>query len=120
MIRFGRLMMLAFLVAAAYGLYLVKWEVRELKRDNILLEAKILQEERAIRILEAEWAYLNRPDRLKKLVEKHLPLQPTIGEQIAELDHLYRPAPLETLDADSPQDAMRQLTGGLSREGVTR
>lgn len=92
---FSRFIVMMLIIALAYyGLYLVKWEVRELKHENTLLEAQILQKERAIRVLETEWTYLNRPDRLKKLVEQHLPLQPAMGRQMAEFDHFQMPGPM--------------------------
>ena len=72
------------LIAAAYGLYQVKWQVRELKGQNVTLQAQILEHERALRILRAEWTYLNRPERLRQLAERHLDLRPGAGTQMAD------------------------------------
>lgn len=81
----------ALIAVAYYGLYMVKWEVRELKHQNTLLEAQILQKERAIQVLNTEWSYLNRPERLKQLAEQHLALKPSQGQQIAEFDRFQLP-----------------------------
>lgn len=86
--KVSTLLSIALLILGAYGLYVVKWEVRELKRQNTLLQAEILKEERSIRVLEAEWAYLNRPERLRSLAKLHLDLDVMHGEQLAELDQL--------------------------------
>ena len=67
--RLKALLSIVLLMGAAYGLYLVKWEVREMRQQNTLLKAEILREQEAIRVLEAEWAYLNRPDRLRELAQ---------------------------------------------------
>ncbi len=60
------------------------------------------QERERRRILNAEWAYLNRPERLKALVAAHsetlklVPLQP---EQFGEAAMVaYPPLPLDLLD----------------------
>lgn len=91
-LRLRSFLSLILLVAAAYGLYLVKWEVRELKRQNVMLEADILAEERAIKVLQTEWAYLNRPERLRTLAEEHLQLQLSEGHQM-----------IDTLDFAAPE-----------------
>lgn len=57
-------------------------------------------------ILRAEWAYLNRPDRLRDLVELNydrlglLPLRP---DQFGSIDQVAYP-PFETLDLSQPVD----------------
>ena len=75
------------IIASAYGLYEVKWQVRELRDENLLTEVKIIKERRALEVLSAEWSYLTRSDRLEKLARKHLPeLIPGNGAQVAELE----------------------------------
>lgn len=90
-LRLGTLFSFLLLVLAAYGLYLVKWEVHDLKRRNMQLEANILQEKEAITVLEAEWTYLNRPERLSALAEKYLDLAPENGQQMVDIAKLTRP-----------------------------
>lgn len=56
----------AVLVSGAL-LFVVSQRVQSTERDIRFLENKITRENESIRVLQAEWAYLNRPDRLEKL-----------------------------------------------------
>ena len=48
-----------------------------------------MQRERdAIAVLQAEWQYLDRPDRLQAAADKHLDLQPMKIQQLARLSDL--------------------------------
>jgi len=69
-------------------LFYVSQETRD-ARDNVAsLEKSIAQEEEAIRILKAEWSYLNRPQRLEKLANKFLKLDKTKSYQFVKFDDL--------------------------------
>ncbi len=57
-------------------LFVVSQKVQSTERDINFLETKISREKESIRVLEAEWAYLNRPDRLEKLAA-NAQLEPT-------------------------------------------
>ena len=68
---------LGFLVCAAlaFGLYLVKYAVQDVQNDLASRRAELASEREAIHLLNAEWAYLTRPERLEELQQKHLSLQ---------------------------------------------
>lgn len=76
------LITLCVLIVVSYGLYNLKYEVEDLQDHANSLRAQMEEDRRAIKVLEAEWAYLSRPDRLQKLSQKFLTLQPTIAKQV--------------------------------------
>ena len=90
---------LCVLIVVSYGLYNLKYEVEDLQDHANSLRAQMDEDRRAIKVLEAEWAYLSRPDRLQKLSAKFLVLQPTIdttgaaAQQAAQQPAAATPAP---------------------------
>ncbi|HYD99036.1 MAG TPA: hypothetical protein VEH84_06605 [Alphaproteobacteria bacterium] len=64
-------------------LFHVSYQVQNLEAELGGLNRQIVQEQEAIHILHAEWAYLNDPQRLQKLVDDYLPLGPMAGTQFA-------------------------------------
>ena len=56
------------------------------------LKSQVQREREAIAVLQAEWQYLDRPDRLQAAVDKHLDLQPLKIQQLARLSDLPEPA----------------------------
>ena len=94
-IRWTDIICCMLIVAASYGLYMVKWEVHELKRQNKAVQSQIVAQKEALSILDAEWAYLNRPERLRDLAEKYLVMKPESGEQMVSLARLMIVVPEE-------------------------
>lgn len=76
--------MLCFGVAAS-GLYAVKFFVQNMQGDVATLKADLREERESLHLLNAEWAYLNRPERLENLAEKHLALAPLDSRQIQDV-----------------------------------
>lgn len=65
------------------------------------------REEESLRVLQAEWSYLNQPDRLEKLAQRHLALVPLRGSQfakVAELEERPANAPAADNAADNAAD----------------
>jgi len=52
------------------------------------LTQDIKTEEESLRVLQAEWSYLNQPDRLEKLSREYLKLSPMKGQQFARTDSI--------------------------------
>lgn len=86
--RLSTILWVLVLTAAAFGLYLVKYEVQGIQ-DELKSTLTQLEEEREnIRVLKAEWQYLNRPERIEALAGKYLKLEPLTASQIAEVSAL--------------------------------
>ena len=73
----------ALLVAAAVGvLFYTSHQTEELEAELDARNNAVIAEREAIRILRAEWAYLNEPGRLRELARRHTPLGPAMPVQI--------------------------------------
>ena len=61
--------LLTFMIFSSIVLmFFVKYTVYNLRKEITVVEQKIDKNIEDIRILEAEWAYLTTPDRIRKLV----------------------------------------------------
>ncbi len=75
-----------FLAAAlSLALFSLKYQVQDLEDEFVVLNRSIMAERRAIHVLEAEWSYLNDPERLGALAARHLGLRPVEPEQLSTL-----------------------------------
>jgi hypothetical protein len=66
-------------VAGIFGFILFKTSqnVQETEYRLRSLKVALVKEQDALRVLETEWDYLNRPDRLEGLVKQHLNMAPS-------------------------------------------
>jgi hypothetical protein len=64
------------------SLVTIKFYVQGLKEQTSTLEKIKLEEENQIKVLRAEWAYLNKSDRLKYLANKYLALNEAKNSKI--------------------------------------
>lgn len=93
MIRATTLFLLIATAAVAGTLFWLKHVVTGLEDELQTRQQELLQEQEAIHVLKAEWAYLNRPDRLARLAAQYLHLVPVKGVQLTSLSAI--PWPLE-------------------------
>lgn len=73
-------------VGAATGLFLLKNQVQFLEAALRAERGAILSEHKAIEVLEAEWSYLNSPERLARLAGHFLDLEPLTVAQTLRID----------------------------------
>lgn len=72
-----------FLVLVGIGVSRIKYEVVFLRKTLRTLTKETEKCMDNIKVLEAEWSYLNRPERLKKLANKYLPdMKPVSLKQV--------------------------------------
>ncbi len=102
-------------------LYYVKISAQSAKSDMRRLETQIAQEERALKVLRAELAFLENPARLQDLAKDHLGLEATGVEQIIapdDIPQIFERDPSEISSPAQPQQGQAQLQGQM--RGGTR
>lgn len=83
--RFSLLGWVLLFAVGAYGVYMVKYEVEELRQENIALEKSLQHEKNSLAMRRLEWAALNHPARLRRLSEALLPMEPIKADRVVEL-----------------------------------
>ncbi|WP_373236234.1 cell division protein FtsL [Cohaesibacter celericrescens] len=70
MSRLTNFLLFFLVLIGAFWLYQVKHEAQEEEKKIATLEKQISAEKEALLLLKAEWSYLNRPQRVQRLVER--------------------------------------------------
>ncbi len=77
------------IILTGYVLFYITFQVEALEAQLTDLNHQIVKEQETIHVLKAEWSYLKRPDRLKKLSNKLLPeLKEISTNQIGYIDDI--------------------------------
>ncbi len=71
-LRLSTLFVLMVAVLSGVALFWVSQQVQQLERDQRLIRQQVSSEQEGIRVLSAEWDYLNRPERLEYLANRYL------------------------------------------------
>jgi hypothetical protein len=111
--RLVHLVVVAALVAAAVGVYTIKFESTVRAEQVAKLAAEIKRERDAIAALRAEWALLDNPARIQGLVHRHLALKMLDPAQIEHLDSLPERPPMP---AGPLEDAIANILDALEEE----
>ncbi|MDR0625058.1 MAG: hypothetical protein LBF72_01225 [Holosporales bacterium] len=78
-----------FLICALLAvLFQVKYTVLDLENEHTKICLLLRSSHEKLRVLKAEWAFLNNPDRLFDLSKKYLSLRPIKGQQIVHYKDL--------------------------------
>ena len=102
------------LAVLAIGVYLVKYSVQDVQTNVVTLRKDLATEKESLHLLNAEWAYLNRPDRLRQLADRHLDLVPLDSRQIGNMNVLPAAAVYTTTPAHAKQDPNIQQVSAVS------
>lgn len=112
MIRIGTIVWFVLLALLGVGLFQVKYAVQAKERDLRAVNRQITADRQILRVLEAEWSYLNDPVRLADLTRRHTDLVPAMAGQIAGFDALReRPANQPLPEAPLPDSPAPLLVG---------
>ncbi len=96
---------IAAVVALAFWAYREGYDTRATSRDVARLQSEIGARHQELSMLRAEWAYLNRPDRLHALAEmnfERLALMPLDADHFAVVDQVAYPPPAPEWPAPVP------------------
>lgn len=85
MIKLLHVVAIGALVSSALYAYTIKYETTLEAEQLQKIRMKAQREKDAIAVLKAEWQYLNRPDRLQALADRHLDLQPFSVTQVVRI-----------------------------------
>ncbi len=108
---------MAGLALGAVGIYLVKYWVQDVKHKVQETQVALKKEREAVHLLGAEWAYLNRPERLKQLSERYLELQPVTSMQFVAFDTLPEASSVVPVDAEVGEGAFYHPVSGAQAVG---
>ena len=97
-----RIIISTAVVLASLGttLYQVKTGIDERQAELQRLQANIATTQRDIAVLEAEWAFLSRPDRVMNLSASLLDMKPISRDRILPLDAIPMRLKTDTYSAD--------------------
>lgn len=113
MIKLPTLLLAGLVASASFVLFHTSYEVQALDQKLGSLNHEIRREQEAIRVLRAEWAYLNQPARLRTLGEQFSPLAPIRPSQvIASVEQIPAPLPGAMLVAGYPMPGRRPAPAG--------
>ena len=103
-----RFLLFAIVIISTFGLgswaYKINYEVRAASQRVKGLEKSILSAKKESKILKAEWAHLNSPDRLRKLVEYYfleLRLTPINPDDFISFSKIHQETDIEKTPAAS-------------------
>ena len=93
--KFLNFILVMTLLDSGFVLYSLEHETRGLEREISKHERAIAEETENMRLLNAEWSSLTRPDRLRALAEQHLGLSTLKASQIVTLEEIASKVPAE-------------------------
>ncbi len=85
MIRWSVIIWIMFLAGSSFVIYSVKFKVQTLQAQIAEIERDIETERETANVVAAEWAYLTRPERLRKLSANYLGSRDTSIRQVADV-----------------------------------
>jgi hypothetical protein len=128
MIRIATLFWLVLVSATGFAMFGVKYQVQALEDELARTKRAAAAEDHEIRVLDAEWAYLTRPEMLEAMNRRFLSLSPIVTKQLhtTAADIPMRPPPpaapptpaedavvVATAEPTSPPDALPSAQDGV-------
>lgn len=126
MIKFLHAIAICALVSSAVYAYTIKYETTLATEQLQKLKTKTQRERDAIQVLKAEWQFLDRPDRIQTLADRHLDLQPFQATQVVVPSEIPNRGPkvdtigrkLEDLGLGLPTETPRDRKASATTPGA--
>ncbi len=115
MLKLFNVALVCAVLVSAFFLYSLEHSTRALEREIAKTEKQIENERERIKLLNAEWASLTKPDRLQKIAEEQLHLQILRAQQFISPNEIAAKVPQSPpikLEAQS-SDAIGDMLGKL-------
>ena len=114
MMRVINFLLILAVIGLSVGLYDIKYKAEESVRHARQLEQRIASEQEAIRVLRAEWSYLNQPERLQELASRYTTLQPLGAGQIGSFEDVPMPHMADDFYVPSGRQPLGGYAGGIA------
>ena len=95
MSRIPTVLWILVIVVASFMLYQLKYHVQALERQVAQTSHQLEAEKEALHVSAAEWAYLNRPERLERLAQQYLGEDALTVSQIASTQDIPFPVSMQ-------------------------
>ncbi len=95
------LMWIPLAIGVGVSMFLLKYKVQALEDELVAKQVQVVRDRAAIRVLEAEWTYLNDPERLRELSAQYLGFGPPAVANIADIETL----PMKGASEAAPESA---------------
>lgn len=100
----------ALAIGVGVSLFLLKYKVQALENELVARQEQVVRDRGAIRVLQAEWTYLNDPERLRRLSAEHLGFGPATPKNVANITALpFRPGVDVPAQVSQPTDPAQQM-----------
>ena len=113
MMRSINFVLIVAVIGLSVGLYDIKYKAEDAVRHARQLERRIANEREAIRVLRAEWSYLNQPERLQELASRYTELRPLSDGQIGSFEDVPMPHMADDFYAPSARQPLGGYAGGF-------
>ena len=107
--------LLWLILAAICGtaLFHTSQKVHDEREKLAVLDVSIGKEQESLRVLNAEWSYLNQPARLEKLAKAYLQLAPLKGRQFMKVEDIPMRGAVVAEVITKPSIIAMPPTGGI-------
>lgn len=86
--RLHLIIMIIGVMVMAFLLVDVRYKSQDMEEDIASIDRQIDDEHQNIRVLQAEWSYLTRPEKIQELVTRFGGMRPTVRAQLASWNQI--------------------------------